>query len=85
MTADVPEKAIASLVRVGEADARLLLAVEGRGWCFRVAPMPTVDAVDDGAGFPLEAEERADAIHGGQDSNRPVGNTAGAANEMSGK
>jgi hypothetical protein len=47
--------------------------------------MPTVDAVDDGAGFPLEAEERADAIHGGQDSNRPVGNTAGAANEMSGK
>jgi hypothetical protein len=65
----------AAIVRVGKADACLLLTVEGCRRVVGVASVPGVDAGDDRATIPLEPEERADTIHDPQDSNSPAGKT----------
>ena len=76
MAGAVGEQAIAPPVRIGQADARLELAIEGRWWIVGVAAMLAVDAVDRRSAVPLQPEERADAIHGFQDSESPAGKTA---------
>ena len=69
---------LAALVIGGQAQARLLLAIERDRRRFRVAAVPTVDAVDCRSTITLEPEQRADTIHDRQDTNSPAGKTDGA-------
>ena len=77
----VGEVPVAALVRVAEADSRLLLAVERDRCGLGEAPMGSVNAVDRRARIPVKSEERADAIHADQHTKRPAGKT-GEADEI---
>jgi hypothetical protein len=56
-----------------QTDPRLLLSLERERRFIGVAAMGGVNTIEDGTTIPLQAEERADAIHDLQDSKRPSG------------
>jgi len=70
--------AVAALVIGRQADARLLLSIEGKWRLIRMTAMAGVDAVDRRTPISLQPEQRADAIHESQDTNSPAGETDGA-------
>lgn len=69
---------LAALVLRREAQPRLLLSLERQRGLIGMASMGAIHAVDGGTAIPLEPEQRADAIHGSQDTNSPAGKTGGA-------
>ena len=72
------EVALTALVLDREAQPRLLLPLEGQRGLIGMAPVGAIHAVDGGTTIPLKPEQRADAIHGWQDTNSPAGKADGA-------
>ena len=70
--------ALTPFMRGGQAQPSLRLPIERARWLVGMAPMRRIHAVDGGSRISLEPEQRADAIHGPQDTNSPAGKTDGA-------
>jgi len=74
----VRQVTVTPLVLDGQADARLLLSIEGKWRLIGMTAVAGVDAVDRRTPISLQPEQRADAIHVLQDTNSPAGETDGA-------
>ena len=66
-------------MRGGQAELSLHAPIERVGRVLRVASMPGVDPIHHGTAITRQGEERADAIHRGEDSKDPAGEPTGSA------